>query len=403
MPTLINQIRGVRLPGKSSDRIYDISLQDGNITGITDHKPQEAPSSNSIDANGGLCTPSFCHAHVHLDKAFILADPKFSDLGIVKGDFAEAMELTGLAKARFEEDDLLRRGNRLIEESVQFGVTCMRAFVEVDEIVQMKCLDVMLKLKEQWQDKCFIQLCAFAQLALHTGQHAKSRRELLKEAVQRDEVDVVGCTPYVDDGESSESLTIEYVSSLASIHDKLLDFHFDYHLDPDAPSLLRVILEGFQSQRFGRSGQGVSQCITFGHCTRLTLATDEELEIVKRRTAGLNVSFIGLPTSDLFMVGRPSSDQASKGQRPRGTLQVVDLIQRHDFNCAIAMNNIGNAFTPLGSCNPLQLASLGVAVYQAGTKQAAELLYVSAKLIDLRFTAQLTFSRRRSQQEPVKR
>lgn len=373
------QLRGVRLPKRPPDQLYDISLHEGTIAAINDHQPQVASSSNSIDANGGLCTPSFCHAHVHLDKAFTLADPKFSDLEIVKGDFAEAMELTGKAKARFEEDDLLRRGNRLIEESVGYGVTCMRAFVEVDEVVQMKCLDAAMNLKEQWKDRCLVQVCAFAQLALHTGPYAEMRRILLRQAAQRDGVDVVGCTPYVDSEEVSAERSVEYVLSLAIQHRKLLDFHMDYHLDPATRGLLVWALQTLQVKRLEPPRPLMPQRITLGHCTRMTLYDKDELIMVRQLLSGLNIAFLGLPTSDLFMMGRPSDNQVSKGQRPRGTLQVVDISQQYSIKCAISINNIGNAFTPQGSCNPLQLASLGVGVYQAGTKQAVELLYVSSE------------------------
>jgi hypothetical protein len=59
----------------------------------------------------------------------------------------------------------------------------------------------------------------------------------------------------------------------------------------------------------------------------------------------------------------------------RGTLPVPRLIKDYGFNAAISINNIGNAFTPQGSCDPLSIASLGVGVYQSGTKRDAEILY----------------------------
>jgi hypothetical protein len=37
----------------------------------------------------------------------------------------------------------------------------------------------------------------------------------------------------------------------------------------------------------------------------------------------------------------------------RGTLPVVELINEYGFNAAIAVNNVGNAFTPYGNCDPL--------------------------------------------------
>lgn len=50
------------------------------------------------------------------------------------------------------------------------------------------------------------------------------------------------------------------------------------------------------------------------------------------------------------------------------------MIQVYGLNAAIGINNVGNAFTPQGSCDPLSLASFGVGVYQAGTKADADML-----------------------------
>lgn len=62
----------------------------------------------------------------------------------------------------------------------------------------------------------------------------------------------------------------------------------------------------------------------------------------------------------------------------RGTLPIPKMIKEYKLNAAIAVNNVGNAFTPQGTCDPLSVASLGVAVYQAGTKNDSEILYVSS-------------------------
>lgn len=88
----------------------------------------------------------------------------------------------------------------------------------------------------------------------------------------------------------------------------------------------------------------------------------------------LPVSFIGLPTSDLFMMGKPDEKEGG-GQRVRGTLQIPQMIKRYGLNGAISINNVGNAFTPQGSCDPLSIASMGVGLYHAGTKADAQLLY----------------------------
>lgn len=59
----------------------------------------------------------------------------------------------------------------------------------------------------------------------------------------------------------------------------------------------------------------------------------------------------------------------------RGTLDVPKLVKHFRLNACIGINNIGNAFTPQGSCDPLNLASQAVGIYQAGTASDAEMLY----------------------------
>lgn len=80
------------------------------------------------------------------------------------------------------------------------------------------------------------------------------------------------------------------------------------------------------------------------------------------------------------MMGRPGDGDDGCGQRVRGTLQVPRMIKEYKINACIGINNVGNAFTPQGSCDPLSISSLGVGLYQAGTQRDAEILYVRSLL-----------------------
>ena len=80
-------------------------------------------------------------------------------------DFPEALRVTSLVKSSFSthspdagEEDLYARGDRLIRESVEAGVTTMRAHVEVDETVHYACLDAGLRLRKLFRDICHIQI-----------------------------------------------------------------------------------------------------------------------------------------------------------------------------------------------------------------------------------------------------
>lgn len=95
--------------------------------------------------------------------------------------------------------------------------------------------------------------------------------------------------------------------------------------------------------------------------------------MIRTRLGDLPISFVGLPTSDLFMM--PPTSTTDHKVITRGTLPIPALIQNYNLNACLGINNIGNAFTPHGSCDPLTLACNGVGIYQAGTEADAECLY----------------------------
>ncbi len=377
----LSKITGVRLPYKPPDKLWDISISNGKVKSIDENDPS-APSAHHLpgvlDAKEQFLAPSLCHPHIHLDKCFLLSDPKYADLEIVKGDFSEAMELTSKAKARFEEEDLLRRGRWLINESVDAGVTHMRAFVEVDEGVGFKCLDAGLKLKEEFSKRCEVQICVFAQLPVFSGEDGgEEMRRLMRSAVERQGVDVVGSTPYVEEDEEKMKRNVEWVIETALENHKHLDLHLDYNLDADKEPLVWFVLKTLK-QKSWLERADTEKTIVFAHCTRLTLFSKDEWRRLREDIGDLPVYLVGLPTSDLFMMGRPASDQTGGGQRVRGTLQIPEIVQKYGMSGAIGVNNVSNAFTPQGSCDPMGIASLAVGIYQAGTKRDAGIIFVSS-------------------------
>ena len=354
--------------GPGSKELYDIATSDGQISNVTPHDTLAAHDRYaSTNAAGGLVAPSLCHPHIHIDKAYLLSHPKYAHLQIERGDFAEAMELTGDAKAQFEDWDLLERGRRVIDESVAAGVTHMRAFVEVDSVVGMKCLEagIQLKREAETQGRCYIQLCAFAQLPLFSGKSGDRIFDLMHAAAGMTDVDVLGSTPYVEPDLDRMRLNIDTMIDWSIEFNKHLDFHLDYNLDSETEPLIWYLLQQLKSKNWEHHTRSM-KTVVLGHCTRLTLFSDDEWTKLKAAINGMPISFVGLPTSDMFMMRTP--------ERARGTLDVPRLIKK-GFNACLGINNIGNAFTPHGSCDPLTLACNGVAIYQAGTRHDANILY----------------------------
>ena len=79
-------------------------------------------------------------------------------------NFSEALRVTAKAKSTFptNHDDLYDRGRKLIAQSIECGVTLMRAHVEVDETVHFACVDTGLRLRKLFRDICHIQIAGEA-------------------------------------------------------------------------------------------------------------------------------------------------------------------------------------------------------------------------------------------------
>lgn len=264
----------------------------------------------------------------------------------------------------------------------------MRAFVEVDLLVGTTCLSAGLYLKHEFAGRCEVQICAFAQepiISYETHQERADMLRLMKDAAKMEDVDVLGSTPYVETDSENERKNIEFMLKQAADNGKMLDFHIDYHIDWKKEPLLGRVLKTLWRSRVSKK---TDKPVCFGHCTRLSLFTPSEwvelAEEIEDKFLKDLVHFVGLPTSDLFMMNRPEpgkhedkyEDEMGKGgDRGRGTLQVLEMVKGYGLNASIGVNNVGNAFTPQGSLDPLALASLGVGIYQAGTSRDAEILF----------------------------
>jgi len=371
----VSCISNVSLPGTDVGSLWDIRIEDSKIQRVEGASDIPSNSSRMVQGGGGLLVPSMCHPHIHLDKAFLISHPRYSHLQPEKGDFQEAMDLTGQAKAQFQRKDLLERGQRVIDESVSAGVTHIRAFVEVDAGVGTKCLDAGVELKQRASSEgtCFVQLCAFAQLPLFSSSkkdpEGETIRGLMRDAARKRDVSAIGSTPYVETERSKMEKNVEWMIDLSIEFNLHLDFHLDYHLDPNLQPLVWYVVRMLREKSW--KDRTTNKTIVLGHCTSLTLFKAEDWWnlATEIKANGLPISFVGLPTSDLFMM------RTGKQPEVRGTLDVPKLIKEYGLNACIGVNNIGNAFTPQGTCDPLSLACQGVGVYQAGTKRDTELLF----------------------------
>ncbi|ORY80927.1 hypothetical protein BCR37DRAFT_58987 [Protomyces lactucae-debilis] len=322
------------------------------------------PGETSVDCEHGLVLPSLCHAHVHLDKCFIL-----NETDLQQGTFEEALSSTAKLKDSML-DDMYERGQLLIERSIAAGVTSMRCMVEpgTDTLGQQYCFEVGMDLMDFYEKQCEIQLVLFAQDPFITDPQKIEQMEVFfGEARLRirgstaQGASAIGSAPYVEKTYEDGLANMRFVTQHANKKKCGLDFHLDYALDEKC-----MIFDALDYlARHYTGGEGVS----FGHCTGLTQFSQADLERVleKVKACPFRVSFVGLPASDLFMMGRDTPLNP-----PRGTLMLPEL-SKLGFKCACSINNCYNGFQPHGSCDPLAMNLSSI--YQSSTQDQLAQLY----------------------------
>ncbi|KAI0798355.1 hypothetical protein GGR55DRAFT_557190 [Xylaria sp. FL0064] len=361
---------------------WDIELQDGHVQSIR-------PSESSSDTPPQLLLPPLCHPHIHLDKAYILTcnngassrHPDYSDLCPSSGSFHEALANTSQAKERYTPDDLYLRGSQLLATSYTQGVTSMRAFVELDHVTGILPLTIAIRLKKDFAHLLELQICPFAQDPIFSTIHSDANRATIEDALAEFTpwIGALGTTPYVETSREASLSNIRWAITRALKHHLHLDFHLDYTLELPSPAqrpLTYSVIELLKEHDWTQITDN-SKTIVLGHCTQLSMLDNAERETLAELTIAskLPIHFVGLPTSDLYMMGQPGSTSSSSHNRPRGTIHVPSMIQELGLSACLGVNNVGNAFTPFGTGDPLQLASWAVGIYQAGTVKEARLLY----------------------------
>jgi hypothetical protein len=213
---------------------------------------------------------------------------------------------------------------------------------------------------------------AFAQEPLFDAAEAPEpgrNYSLLVQAVETLGIRVVGSAPYVEPTTEQAKANIGLVLNLAQKHGCHVDFHLDYNLDPESEPLIHEVISEAKKLSWSRESR-----ITIGHATRLQLFTPAEWHDLAAAIGDLPITFVGLPQSDMYMLGRQDTDTLLGP--PRSTLRIPYIANKYSIEMAMSVNNAQNAFTPQGSVDPLSLCTLGVALFQSATPDDLRTLVV---------------------------
>jgi len=294
-----------------------------------------------LDLGGRLVMPGFIETHIHLDKACILHLCSLSE-----GTLEEAIAQTSQAKRQFTEEDVYRRGAKVLEKAISQGTMIIRTHVEIDPGIGLTGFRAIKRLQRDYAWALDLEICVFPQEGLLNN---PGTEELLCEALESG-ASVIGGCPYTDSDPKGQ---IERIFELASRYDCDIDFHLDFDLDAENMSLPHVI---DCTRRYGWQ-----QRVTVGHVTKLSALAPERLSEIGQALAESRVNVTALPSTDLFLMGRGVTHNVPRGVAPLASLNQAGV------TCSLSTNNVGNPFTPYGDASLIRQANLFANISQMGT------------------------------------
>ncbi len=336
---------------REKEGLVDIVIDDeGKIASVGDAGLNEYPGVDVIDAGGNLVTPTFVDPHLHLDKVYTACKGRGSKYETLE----ESIEIMHEIKRNYTVEDVKNRAIRAIRESVKFGVTKIRANVDVDNIGGLTPLKGVLAAKEETKDICDIQIVAFPQEGIFRN---PGTEKLLYEAMDMG-ADVIGGMPAAEWLEELSRKHVDLVFEIAKKYDVDIDMHIDQTKDPGAKSLAYSAWKSIQEGYQGR--------VTGGHCVSLAYQNqayaDKVMELL--RLADFNVC---VNPGILAIMG------VDPEPRTRGITRVRELVEK-GVNVATSQDTICDGFHLYGTGNPLDYGLL--LAYEAQYNSTGTIEYI---------------------------
>jgi cytosine deaminase len=333
--------------GMVAGQARDIAIRGGRIRQIAPRI--EAEAAETLDIHGKLVVPGFVESHIHPDKAFIADRAP----GLQSGGPTPQTIVAELKKS-FTVEDIRQRASRVLEIALRHGCTAMRAYVEIDTYVELRGVEAMLKVQQEWDGLVDLQLVAFAQEGIR---HDEVTCDLLREGLRLGLPTLGGC-PYMDTDQKGH---IDWFFETAAAFGVRLDFHAD---SSDDPAMLTCDYIAEQTIAYGLQGQ-----VTLGHLSTLdVLEPAHRAEVIaKLHEAGVHA--MSLPATESHVKGRDDPRRTWRGVTRIGELREAGL------NVSLSTNNIVNPFTPYGHPDLLRQALVAALTAHLGNvEQMAWLL-----------------------------
>jgi cytosine deaminase len=199
----------------AGDKLVSILIEGERISEIA--AVPVAGAEREIDARGALVLPTFVEPHIHLDKALLSEEFGFSS------SIGEAREIIKRAKESFTVSSVKDRIKKVIPLALRQGVTVIRTHVDIDPIVELKSLDALNEIRQEYSHFVDIQVVAHPQEGILSQEGTE---ELLFKALDSG-ADIIGGLPEIEMSADESKEHLDIVFSIAREKDVDVDVHND--------------------------------------------------------------------------------------------------------------------------------------------------------------------------------
>ena len=389
-------VRGDLARGIGADLVaVDLLIDAGRIIAI--EPAGHLPAALGPDLDASMVLPGMVDCHTHLDKGHIW--PRRPN---PSGDVPGASRATTQDRsANWKADDVRRRMEFGLSTAYAKGVVAIRTHLDSLAPQASISFPVFRELRERWAGRIALQVSSIAPLDVFMVEEGKQLADIVAESDGRLGA-VTRFAKYPDDPMPAElDEALARLVTLAAERGLDLDLHVDESTDPRSRTLIRVAQT---ASRLGFEGR-----ILCGHCTALTLQTDEFIAetIAACKDAGIDV--VSLPTVNMYLQDRSAGPRTP---RWRG-VTVLHEMKAAGMRVAIAGDNCRDPFYAYGDHDMLDTFTQAVKIahldhpfgdwIRAATETPAAIMGVEAGVLAAGATADLIVLKARSYSEMLSR
>lgn len=272
---------------------------------------------NLVNKKGG-----FSCEHAHFDKAFLIEEDLLNDAEIPmtkKWDYYKQL------KQKYTQEDLYNRMKKCVDLLYKQGVKEATTFVDVDTTVNLKCVDVALKLKENISNYFKLKIAIQPLEGLQTPQ----LKQIYYEAAKK--VDILGALPSRD---SYPELHLKYIFTLMKELNKPLDVHTDQKgciSERETNLLANLVLEN-----------NLKNKVRAVHCVSLARQSPVYKDLICEKLNKAGITVIICPSAALSMKQNDSIRSYTSN-----SIAPLDYLRKHNVKIDFGIDNIADFFMPL--------------------------------------------------------